>query len=122
MNIVIYELQFGFRQKYSTSHTLIHLTCKIREQLDSWNFACGIFVDLQKAFDTVDQYFHIHKLNHYDIRGVANNWFSSHLHNRWQYVSINGFNSKLEHIHGGVTQGSIVRPLLFLIMTMISIV
>ena len=51
MNSVIYNLQFGFRQKYSTSHTLIHLSDKIREQLDSGNFAGGIFVDLLKAFD-----------------------------------------------------------------------
>ena len=54
MNSVIYDLQFGFRRKYSTSRALIHLTDKIRQQLDSGNFACGIFVDLQKAFDTVD--------------------------------------------------------------------
>ena len=47
MNSVIYNLQFGFRQKYSTSHALIHLS----DQLDSGNFACGIFVDLLKAFD-----------------------------------------------------------------------
>ena len=50
MNDVIYDLQFGFRQKYSTSHALIHLTDKIIEQLDSGTFASGIFVDLQKAF------------------------------------------------------------------------
>ena len=54
MNSVIYDLQFGFRQKYSTSRALIHLTDKTRQQLDSRNFACGIFVDLQKAFGTVD--------------------------------------------------------------------
>ena len=48
MNSVIYDLQFGFRQEYSTSHALIHLNDKIREQLDSGNFACRIFVDLQK--------------------------------------------------------------------------
>ena len=48
MNSIIYDLQFGFRQKYSISHALIYLTDKIREQLDSRNFACGIFVDLQK--------------------------------------------------------------------------
>ena len=115
MNSFIYDLQFGFRQKYSTSHTLIHLTCKIREQLDSWHFACGIFVDLQKAFDTVDHDILIQKLNHYGIRGVANNWFSSYLQNRSQSVSINGFNSKLKRIHRGVPQGSILGPLLFLI-------
>ena len=71
MNSVIYDLQFDFRQKYSTSLALIHLTDKIREQLDSGNFACGIFVDLQKAFDTVDYVILIQKLNHYGIRIVA---------------------------------------------------
>ena len=78
MNSVIYDLQFGCRQKYSTSHTLIHLTDKKREQLDSGKFACGIFVDLQRA---VDHNIFIKKLKNYDIRGVANNWFSSYLQN-----------------------------------------
>ena len=50
----IYELQFGFRAKHSTNHALISLTEKIREALDSGKFACGVFIDLQKAFDTVD--------------------------------------------------------------------
>ena len=71
MNSVIYDLQFVFRQKYSTFHALIHLTDKITEQLDSGNFACGIFVDLQKAFGTVDHVILIQKLNHYGIRRVA---------------------------------------------------
>ena len=112
-NRVIYDLQFGFRQKYSTFHALIHLTDKIREQLDSGNFACGIFVDLQKAFETVDHDIFIQKLNHYGTRGVANNWFSLYI--RSQYVSINVFNSKLDHIHCGVLQNPILGPLLFLI-------
>ena len=76
-NNLIYSLQFGFRQKHSTSHALIHLTDKIREQLDKGNFACGIFVDSQKVFDTVDHQILIQKLN-YGIRGIANNWFSSY--------------------------------------------
>ena len=49
---LIYDLQFGFRQKHSTSHALIHLTGKIREKLGEENFGCGILVDFQKAFDT----------------------------------------------------------------------
>ena len=71
MNSVAYDLQFGFRQKYSTSHALIHLTDKITEQLHNGNFTCGIFVDLQKAFGTVDHVILIQKLNHYGIRRVA---------------------------------------------------
>ena len=81
MNSVIYDLRLGFRQKYSTSHALIHLTDKIREQLDSGSFACGIFADIQKAFDTVDHDIFIPKLNPYVIRGVTNNWLSLNLQN-----------------------------------------
>ena len=76
-NSVIYDLHFGFSQKNSTSHALIHLTEKVGEQLDIGNFACRTFFDLQKVFDTVDHDILIQKLNHHGIRGVANNWFSS---------------------------------------------
>ena len=54
INNLIYPLQFGFRQYHSTSHALLHLTEKIMNSLDNGLLACGIFVDLQKAFDTVD--------------------------------------------------------------------
>ena len=53
---IIFSLQFGFRQKYSTTHALIHLTDKIRHEIDKGNYACGIFVDFQKAFDTIDHH------------------------------------------------------------------
>ena len=53
-NNIIYNLQFGFRQQYSTSHALINITENIRKALDDGNIGCGVFVDLQKAFDTVD--------------------------------------------------------------------
>ena len=111
----IYNLQFGFREKHSTNHALFSITEKIREALDNNNFACGIFIDLQKAFDTVDHNILLQKLNHYGIRGVANNWFNSYLSHRTQFVSIHGFQSKTKNISIGVPQGSVLGPLLFLI-------
>ena len=87
-NNIIYNLQFGFRQQYSTSHALINITENIRKPLDDGNIGCGVFVDSRKAFDTVDHHIHLAKLNHYGIRGVSNDWFKSYLSNRNQYVSM----------------------------------
>ena len=111
----IFELQFGFRSKHSTNHALTSLTETIRDALDNSNFACGIFVDFQKAFDTVDHSILLKKLEHYGVRGRANDWFKSYLTNRLQYVSVNGFHSKNEVMKFGVPQGSVLGPLLFLI-------
>ena len=90
-NNIIYNLQLGFRQQYSTSHVLINITENIRKALDDGNIGCGVFVDLQKAFDTVDHQILLAKLSHYGIRGVSNDWFESYLSNLNQYVSINRF-------------------------------
>ena len=75
-NNIIYNLQFGFRQQYSTSHALINKT-EIRKALDGGNIGCRVFVDLQSAFDTVGRQMLLAKLNHYGIRGVSNHWFKS---------------------------------------------
>ena len=109
------ELQFGFRSKHSTSHALISITEKIREALDTGHFACGIFIDLQKAFDTMDHNILVSKLEYYGVRGTVKNWFSSYLHGRKQFVTINGYKSSLNDINFGVPQGSVLGPLLFLI-------
>ena len=78
-------------------------------------FTCGVFIDLEKAFDTVNHQILLSKLNHYGIRGVANKWFSSYLSNRYQRVTINGESSQQLTISCGVPQGSILGPLLFLL-------
>ena len=72
-NNLIYPLQFGFRQQYSTFHALISLTEDIRKNLDKGNIGCGIFVDLQKAFDTAEHDILLTRLEHYGIRGIGMN-------------------------------------------------
>ena len=112
---IIYDLLFGFRQQYSTSQALINIIENIRKALDDGNIGCEVFVDLQKAFDTVDHQILLAKLNHYGICGVSNGWFKSYLSNPHQYVSINGYISGLAAINCGVPQGSVLGPLLFLL-------
>ena len=112
---IIDSLQFGFRQQYSTFHDLISLTEDIRKNVDKGNICCGIFVDLQKGFDTVEHDILLAKLEHYGIRGMTNNWFKSYLFNRKQFVSINGHISNQTSVKYGVPQGSVLGPLLFLI-------
>ena len=112
-NNIIYPLQFGFQQKYSTSFPLIHLTETIKETLDQGKYGWYIFVGLQKAFDTDDHNISMGKLKLYSIRGVAYSWFESYLKGRKQYVSINGLNSKYLSISHSVQQGSVLGPLLF---------
>ena len=111
-NNIIYNLHFGFRQQYSTSHALINITQNIRKALDDGNIGCRVFVDLQKAFDIVDHQILLAKLNHYGVCGVLNDWFKSYLSN---CNCINGFDSGLTTTNCGIPQGSVLGPLLFLL-------
>ena len=114
-NKCLYSLQFGFRAKHSTTHALINITEKIRSALDNNKVASGIFVDLQKAFDTVNHEILLSKLEYYGFRGIINDWFRSYLQERKQKVCINGFESEIKTIHHGVPQGSVLGPILFLL-------
>ena len=84
---ILYYSQFGFRKDFSMNHAILTLLERIQKALDDGQFACGIFIDLEKALDTVNHDILLEKLNHYGIRGILNDWFRSYLSDRTQSVS-----------------------------------
>ena len=114
-NKILFDFQYGFRKLYSTTLALIEFTDNIRKYLDQGHYCISIFVDVTKAFDTVDHDILLEKMNRYGIRGHANNFFRSYLENRCQYTVINGTTSTIENIRCGVPQGSVLGPLFFAI-------
>ena len=107
--------QYGFRKTFSTQHAILDIVSTIQTNMDQRLFSCGVFIDLKKAFDTVDHKILLHKLDHYGFRGVINKWFSSYLQGRTQTTQIASYISARNDITCGVPQGSVLGPLLFLI-------
>ena len=114
-NSVFYNYQFGFRKSHSTSHAIITLVERVFKALDMGKYVVGVFLDLKKAFDTVDHTILLRKLEQYGIRGKTLRWFESYLSNRTQYVEYNNSKSDTKIKTYGVPQGSILGPLLFII-------
>ena len=112
-NNLFHANQYGFRAEYSTELALSELVDRIYTDLDEKQLA--IFIDLSKAFDTIDHTILISKLEHYGVENNELQWFISYMHNRQQYVEIENIKSTTETITTGVPQGSILGPLLFLI-------
>ena len=112
---VFVPTQFGFHENYSTSLAIAHLHELVLNELDKNNSICALFLDLAKAFDTVNHNILLFKLEQYGIRGVANDLIRSYLTNRKQFVSGGGFSSSQLSIDIGVPQGSVLGPILFLI-------
>ena len=112
---ILYESQYGFRKNMSTSLAILELVENITTSIDDCKSTVGIFIDLKKAFDTVDHDILIKKLDHYGVRGVANRWICSYLMNRSQYVCINDTSSECMKVTCGVPQGSILGPALFIL-------
>ena len=114
-NNILSPHQFGFRGKRSTHMAINDLYCSITANLDNKLHCLGIFLDLCKAFDTLNHNILLHKLNIYGIRGLANTWIESYLSDRKQYVVYDQKISEEGKIVCGVPQGSILGPLLFLL-------
>ena len=113
----LYKHQYVFRKNHSTIHPVMQLLKDISEASDkpTKNVTLSVLLDLSKAFDTIKHSTLLSKLNHYGIRGVANDWFRSYLSDRSQYTLVNGTKSTPLTISCGVPQGSILGPILFLV-------
>ena len=108
--------QFGFRQNYSTTHTISYIYDKFIKNADSGLYSCCIFLDLTKAFDTVDHSKLLNKMEtQFGFRGLLLDLIQSYLSNRSQYTKINNHQSYPSNVNCGVPQGSSLGPLLFLI-------
>ena len=114
-NNILTDSQFGFRNNHSTYMPIMLIQNLISEALENNECVVGIYLDLCKAFDTVDQYLLIKKLNKYGIQGNALQIITSYLSERMQTVSIDNYKGRLRNIGIGVPQGSILGPLLFII-------
>lgn len=99
---ILFINQFGFRKNSSTIHALLDITERIRQTMDDGKYGCGVFIDLKKAFDTVNHDILLLKLEHYGIRNNMLKWFESYLCDRKQYVYFNGVSSATLNLSCGV--------------------
>jgi hypothetical protein len=111
----LYRLQYGFRGKHSTIHAMLDFVNFTAEGVDGGEVVYGVFCDLSKAFDTLNHENLLKKLHHYGIRGNAQAWLWSYLTDRTQYVHWMGKSYERLLLSTGVSQGSVLGLLLFLI-------
>ena len=120
-HVLLSDNQYGFRSNRSTSVALLELVEKITKSIDDGKYTIGIFIDIKKAFDTIDHNILLQKLHFLGVRGVANSWLTSYLSKRMQYVEVCDCMSDLLQVKCGVPQGSVLEPLLFIYILMISV-
>ena len=110
-NNILYKYQFGFRKFFSTTLALIEVIDNLIQNMENGNTSVGVYLDLQKAFNTVNHQNCLSQ-NEYGVRGTVHDWFTSYLCNRKQYTVIG--QSELQTITCGIPQGSVLGHLLFL--------
>ena len=115
-NNILNEKQFGFQEGYSISDAIVQPFDKIFDSFEKEQFILGVFIDLSRAFDTVDNSVLLKKLKLCGITDKNLAWFQSYLSNRQQYIET-GENSKIDpkYVTCGIPQGSILGPFLFLV-------
>lgn len=112
---LLFDNQYGFRPKHSTEYAALELIDRIVTQMDTNDIPISIFLDLSKAFDTIDHNILLNKLKYYGLRGSTLQLLKSYLQNRKQYIEIEDIKSDILSVTIGVPQGSILGPLLFVI-------
>ena len=108
---------FVSHSKLVTRHATLVLSDvhRIQSNIDAGLYSCGVFIDLKKAFNTVDHIILLNKLSHYGIRGIINDWLASYLTDRTQTTQVEASISSKGKILFGFPQVSVLGPLLFLI-------
>ena len=114
LHSITYPNQYGFRAGFSATHSLISITETINKTIEAKKYGCGAFIDLKKAFDTVNHKLLLQTLEHYGFRGNALSWFEPYLTGRKQFVNLNGTGADVKPITCGVPQDSALGPTLFL--------
>ena len=114
-NEILSNCQYGFTSCMSTVHAALELIESISTTVDNKKHCAGVFIDLKKAFDTVNHDLLVKKLFFYGIRGTANAWLTNYLTNINQYVIADDHSSGMRLITCGVPQGSVLGPVLFLL-------
>ncbi len=112
---LLYTSQYGFRPQHSTTDAIMELIENALGSLENNKYMISVFLDLSKAFDTLDHKILLNKLNQYGVRGLSLKWFESYLEDRKQYVYYNNTVSEAATVSRGVPQGSVLGPLLFVV-------